>query len=115
MTNCPRTFQNSCAFETALSDFHQLVVTVMKTTYKTSEPKIIIYRGYKYLNNESFREELLQIEAIGNNCDESFRNFTFSCNAILNKHLPPPRKKVYKGKSNTFHEKVIVKDNFVKI
>ena len=32
LTNCPGSFQNSCAIETALSDFHKLVVTVMKTT-----------------------------------------------------------------------------------
>ena len=57
----------------------------MKTTYKKLQPKIIIYRRYKYFNNESFREELLQIEANENNCDESFKNFTSSCNVILNK------------------------------
>ena len=88
LTNCPRSFQNSCAIETGLSDFHKLVVTVMKTTYKKSQPKIINYRSYKYFNNESFREDLIQIEANGNSCDESFKNFTSSCNVILNKHTP---------------------------
>ena len=88
LTNCPRSFQNSCAIETELSDFHKLVVTVMKTTYKKSQPKIIKYRSYKYFNNESFREELIQIQANGNNRDESFENFTSSCNVILNKHAP---------------------------
>ena len=34
LTNCPRSFRNSCVIETGLSDFHELVVTVMKTTYK---------------------------------------------------------------------------------
>ena len=66
LTNCPRSFQNSCAIETGLSDFHKPLVTVMKTTYKKSQPKIIIHRSYKYFNNESFREELLQIESYGN-------------------------------------------------
>ena len=33
LTNCPRSFQNGCAIETGLSDFHKLVVTVMRTTY----------------------------------------------------------------------------------
>ena len=46
LTNCPRSFQNSCAIKTGLSDFHKLVVRVMKTTYKKSQPKIIIYRSY---------------------------------------------------------------------
>ena len=78
LTNCPRSFQNSCAIETGLSNFHKLVGTVMKTTYKKSQPKIIIYRSYKCFNNERFKEELLQIKANGNNCDESFKKFTSS-------------------------------------
>ena len=93
LTNCPRSFQNSCAIETGLSDFYKLVVTAMKITYKKSQPKIIIYRSYKYFNNESFREELLQVGANGNNCDESFKNFGSSCNVILNPENTPPRKK----------------------
>ena len=32
LTNCSRSFQNFCAIETGLSDFHKLVVTVLKTT-----------------------------------------------------------------------------------
>ena len=111
LTNYPRIFQNSCTIETGLSEFHKVVVTVMKITYKKSQPKIIIYRSYKYFNNEDFRENLIQFEANGNNYDKSFKNFTSSCNAILNKHAAPPRKKVCKGKSITFH----VKDNYAKI
>ena len=76
LTNCPRSFQNFCAIETGLSNFHKLVALVMKTTYKKSQPKIINYRCYKYFNNKSFTEELIEIEANGNNCDESFKNFT---------------------------------------
>ena len=67
LRNCPITFQNSCATETGLSDFNKPVVTVMKTTHKQSQPKIVIYRNNKSFNNDSFREELLQIEANVNN------------------------------------------------
>ena len=101
LTNCPRNFQNSCAIETGLSDFHKLVVTVMKTTYKKSQPKIINYRCYKYFNNESFREELIQIEANGNNCDESF-------NVIQNKHVPQ-KKKYVRGNQSPFMNKTLSK------
>ena len=41
LTNPSRNFQNSCAIETRLSDFHKLVVTIMKTTYKKLQPKTI--------------------------------------------------------------------------
>ena len=50
----------------------------MRTTSKKSQPKVIIYRSNKRFNNESFREELLQIEANGNNCNESLKNFNSS-------------------------------------
>ena len=105
MTNFPRSFQNSCAIETGLSDFHELVATVMKTTYKKSEPKIIIYRSS---NNESFREELQQIEANGSNCDESFKNFISPCNGILNKHTPQ-RKRYVRGNQSPFMNKTLSK------
>ena len=42
----------------------------MKTTYKKSQLKTITYRSYKFFNNDSFREALLQIGYNGNNCDE---------------------------------------------
>ena len=41
LTNCSRSFQNPCVTETGLSDFHKLVVAVMKTNYKKSQPKIM--------------------------------------------------------------------------
>ena len=50
----------------------------MRTTSKKSQPKVIIYRSNKCFNNESFTEELLQIEANGNNCNESLKNFNSS-------------------------------------
>ena len=33
LTNCSRSFQNSCVIETRLSDFFKMVTTVMKTTF----------------------------------------------------------------------------------
>ena len=47
LTNCPGSFQNSCVVETGLSDFHKMVVTVMKTSYRKSQPKMIRHRNYK--------------------------------------------------------------------
>ena len=80
----------------------------MKTTYKKSQPKIINYRSYKYFNNESFREDLIQIEANGNSCDESFKNFISSCNVILNKYAPQ-KKKYVRGNQSPFMNKTLSK------
>ena len=108
LTNCPRGVQISCVIETGLSDFHKLVVTVMKTTYKKSQPKIITYCSYKYFNNDSFREAFLQTECNGNNCDEKFENFTSSCNIILNEQAPQERKYV-RGNQSPFMNKTLSK------
>ena len=40
LTNSPRSFQNSCVVETCLSDFHRMIVSVMKTTFQKLPPKI---------------------------------------------------------------------------
>ena len=48
LTNCPCFFQNSCVIETVLSDFHKMVSTVMKTTFRKMEPEVIKYRDYRF-------------------------------------------------------------------
>ena len=58
LTNCPRSFQNSCAIETGLSDFHKMVVTVMKTTFRKLEPRIVFYRDFKHFCNNSYLKKL---------------------------------------------------------
>ena len=108
LTNCPKRFQTSCVIETGLSDFHKYLVRVMRTTYEKSAPKPITYRSYKYFNNDSFREALLQIECNGNNCDENFKDFTSSCNIILNEQAPPEKKYV-RGNQSPFNNKTLSK------
>ena len=43
LTNFPKHIQNSSVIETGLFDFHNMVVTVMKTNFQKLEPKIINY------------------------------------------------------------------------
>ena len=54
LTNRIKSFQNTCILETELSDFHKLTATVMKSTSRKQEPKIIHYRNYKHFNNDAF-------------------------------------------------------------
>ena len=44
LTNCPRSFHNTCLYETGLSGFHRLVVTILRTSFEPLPPKI---RNYK--------------------------------------------------------------------
>ena len=39
LTNRQQCFQQTCAIETGISDFHKMVVTVMKTHYKKQKAK----------------------------------------------------------------------------
>ena len=84
LTNCPRSFQNSCVIEIGLSDFHKMIVTVMKTSYRKIEPRVRNYRDYKSFSYEGFRESLFEIlkEKLLENFDKSFSNFINSCNTI---------------------------------
>ena len=47
LTNSPLSFQNTVTMSTGLSDFHKMVITVLKTTFAKKKPKEIIYRDYK--------------------------------------------------------------------
>ena len=42
LTNSPYSFQNSCVIGTGVSDFHEMVVSVMKTTFQNSKPNCSI-------------------------------------------------------------------------
>ena len=58
LTNFPENFQNSSVIERRLSDFHKIVVTVMKTNFRKFEPKIINHRNYRYFSNDRFNEKV---------------------------------------------------------
>ena len=60
LTNYPRCFQHSGVYETGLSDFHRLTLTVLRVYHSKQNPKIMQYRDDKNFTNEHFRRDLLQ-------------------------------------------------------
>ena len=46
--------------ETGVSDFHKMVVTVLKSYFRKREAKIIKYRSNKNFCNGSFKQQLLE-------------------------------------------------------
>ena len=48
VTNRPKCFQDTVVFETGLSDFHKMSVTVMKMYYAKQKPSIVHYRKFKH-------------------------------------------------------------------
>ena len=47
LTNKPRSFKNSSMLETGLSDFHKIILTVMRAYFVKQTSKVAYYRDYK--------------------------------------------------------------------
>ena len=58
LINCPKSFESALTMETGLSDFHKLIVTVLKVKHEKVPPKIIQYRDYKNFDSTRFFEKL---------------------------------------------------------
>ena len=102
ITNCYRCFKNTTTISTGISDFHKMVLTVLKNSIPKSEPKLIQYRDYKNFVENNFREELkqmLQKEVIDN-----YNKFELIFLKILNKHAPP-KKKVFRANHKPYMSK----------
>ena len=58
LTNRPRSFMKSQAFERGLSDRHKLVCSILRTSFKKLPPKIITYRDQKDFDQQNFLRDL---------------------------------------------------------
>ena len=88
LTNHPKCFQHSGVYETGLSDFHRLTLTVLKVFHSKQNPKIIQYRDYKNFTNEHFRRDLLRELSFQNVQPNEFDKFKFIASKLLNSHAP---------------------------
>ena len=90
ITNSHLSFQNTIAVSTGLSDFHEMVITVMKMSFKKYFPIERHYRDYKYFDRAKFKNNLSEklSEVISN-----YESFEITFIEVLNKHAPL-RKKV---------------------
>ena len=90
--------------ETEISDFHKVVITVLKILYKKQKPKIIYYRNYKTFNANQFKEELnnkfLNIDI--NNAE--LVEFTNTVLSVIYKHAPIKIKYI-RGNNSAFMTK----------
>ena len=90
MKSRPKSFQNSCTFETGLSDFHKMTLTVLKFSFKKQKPRVLNYHKYKFYNNKFFREQFLS-KLENNNISKqgnSLESFQEKCLTILNSIVP---------------------------
>ena len=58
LTNKPRSFHKTQGFVTGISDFHKLVVTVLRSYHKKLPPENILYRNVKEFEKTTFLRDL---------------------------------------------------------
>ena len=83
-------FQNTTTVFAGISDFHKLVLTVLKISFTKNKPKEIIYRDYKNSDSLLFNDELknvLKLDKI-NSCIMFEKLFL----KALDKHAPVKKK-----------------------
>ena len=92
LTNSKNNIDETVVLESSLSDFHKLVVSVLKSYFKKEDPKVIYYRDYKYFDNEMFSNELEnELRKIGS-LTLNYDIFKNVCMDAINKHAPLKRK-----------------------
>ena len=86
LTNKPRSFHKTQGFVTGISDFHELVVTVLRSCFKKLPPKNILYRNVKRFEKITFLRDfdsrLIQDE-LCNNCQEPYNKLTQLFSEVL--------------------------------
>ena len=90
LTNNALSFQHTETVSTGLSDFHKLVLTVLKTTISKSKPREIHYRDYKKFDSLKFNVDLKNAFAHEN--IESWIKFDEVFLAVLNRHATLKKK-----------------------
>ena len=88
LTNRGRNFQQTTAIETGLSDFHKMVVTVLKASFDKQKPNVVNYWDYKNFRAETFRQELqTELDDIDVQC-LTYASFQDTFLRVLDKHAP---------------------------
>ena len=90
--NFNRSFQNSCTIKTGLSDFHKMIVTVLKNCFQKREAKVINYIDYQNASNSNkeFRQQVLKdiLKATQNGDIVSYESFLSICQRALDSRAP---------------------------
>ena len=87
ITHSPLSFQNTIAVTNGLSDFHKMVVTVIKMSFKKHSPIERHYRDYKYFDRTRFKNNLNAKLSEGISNYESFE--TTFIEVLLRANHPP--------------------------
>ena len=88
VTNSPKSFQNTITFSSGLSDFHKMILTILKSTFPKVRPKQIVYRKFKNFDLSIFKNKIrTKMRSI-----DKYEIFEEEFLKVLNKHAPLKRK-----------------------
>ena len=105
LTNRKRSFHNSTAIETGLSDHHKMIITILNGNLKKKDLVLLNYRSCKGFDENSFRGELanaLDFENLG------YDDFKEVFMKVLNQHAPM-KKKFIRGNNAPFMNQTLSK------
>ena len=106
LANSPRSFQNTQTTETGLSNFHKLVVTILKMCLSNNQPNVISYRDDKNFDNSRFSEELLsEIKKLGP-LNKNISIFHNVCIEVLEKYASEKQKYIRANQANFMDSKL---------
>ena len=112
LTNRVSSFQNTDAIETGLSDFHCMIVTVLKGGFVKRGPKLINYRDYRNFRINNFRNDVcIELSKHIPVDSMSYDTFDSIVEQVLNEHAPI-KKEICQSKRWTFCDKSIQESRY---
>ena len=108
LTNKFRSFRDSRAIETGLSDFHKMTITTLKTFFQKKSPTVIKYRNYKLFYDEQFHNELKTELGKMDLETTDYTTFQNTFMSILENHAPS-KEKLVRANNAPFMNKTLSK------
>ena len=85
LTNSPHSFQNTMTISTGLSGFHNMIITILKSSFIEFKAREMYCRDYKNFSTNYFKEDLtLSLDRIS----KDFDSFEDTFMKTLNRHAP---------------------------
>ena len=92
LTNKTSGFQSTTTIEVGLSDFHLMILTVLKSGFVKRGPRFVTYRDYSKFDPINFRSDLKSNLAKSSEAYSEYENFNYVVEEVLNNHVPLKQK-----------------------
>ena len=110
LTSDTTRLKNTTTIETGLSDFHVMIATALKGSFRKRGPRIITYRDYNKFNNSVFRTELQEELTSNSDGNQDFTTVNRISKKVLDRHAPC-KKKYVRANDGPFMTKELRKAN----